>query len=61
MGETGDWATGKGHIAYPTRAQVLELAMAISRGVPGNIVEFGTWQGHSTRVIRDELWRSRVW
>jgi predicted O-methyltransferase YrrM len=61
VGEPGDWATGKGRIAYPTRAQVLELAVAISRGVPGNIIEFGTWQGHSTRVIRDELWRSRLW
>ncbi|WP_346055227.1 class I SAM-dependent methyltransferase [Amycolatopsis dongchuanensis] len=39
----------------------LELAVAISRDIPGNVVEFGTWQGHSTRVIRDELWRGRLW
>jgi hypothetical protein len=24
-------------------------------------VEFGVWKGYSTRAIRDELWRSRIW
>jgi predicted O-methyltransferase YrrM len=61
VGAEDDWSTNKGRITYPSRAQVLELAVALSRPVPGNIVEFGTWEGHSTRVIRDELWRARVW
>ncbi|GAA4658199.1 hypothetical protein [Amycolatopsis dongchuanensis] len=26
VGEPGDWLTGKGRIAYPTRAQVLDVA-----------------------------------
>lgn len=61
LGTEDDWTASKGRITYPSRAQVLELAVALSRPVPGNIVEFGTWKGHSTRVIRDELWRTRVW
>jgi hypothetical protein len=44
-----------------SRAQVLELAVQLSRPVRGNIVEFGVWKGYSTRVIRDELWRAGLW
>jgi predicted O-methyltransferase YrrM len=61
LGTPDDWANAKGRITYPSRAQVLELAYAISRPIPGHIIEFGTWQGASTRVLRDELWRSRIW
>ncbi|HEX4786980.1 MAG TPA: TylF/MycF/NovP-related O-methyltransferase [Actinospica sp.] len=61
LGEAGDWTRWKGRATLPSRAQVLELAMWISRPVPGHIMEFGVWKGYSTRVIRDELWRSKVW
>lgn len=61
VGTRGDWTAVKGKITFPTQAQVLELAVSLSRAVPGNIIEFGTWQGRSTRVIRDELWRICVW
>jgi predicted O-methyltransferase YrrM len=37
------------------------MAVQLARPVPGNIVEFGTWKGHSIRTIRDELWMSRLW
>ncbi|TNC25393.1 hypothetical protein [Amycolatopsis alkalitolerans] len=47
-------------MTYPSRAQVLELTVSLARPVPGHIVEFGTWKGASARVIRDELWRSRI-
>jgi predicted O-methyltransferase YrrM len=60
-GTPGDWAADQGRITYPSRAQVLELAFAVSRAVPGHIIEFGTWNGASTRVLRDELWHSRMW
>lgn len=61
LGTAGDWKANQGAIAYPTRAMAIEIAMSVSRNVPGNIVEFGTWKGYSTRVIRDELWRARFW
>lgn len=60
-GTPGDWAATAGRVTYPSRAQVLSLAVAVSRPVPGHIIEFGTWKGSSTRVIRDELWQSRIW
>lgn len=60
-GVRGDWTEMKGKITFPSRAQVLELAVQLSRAVPGHIVEFGVWKGYSTRVIRDELWRCRLW
>lgn len=61
LGTAGDWTANYCAIAYPTRAMAIELAMTISRNIPVNIVEFGTWKGYSTRVIRDELWRARLW
>jgi hypothetical protein len=60
-GTQDDWAATRGRITYPTRAQVLETAFFLSRAVPGNIIEFGTYQGYSMRVLRDELWRAKVW
>ncbi|MGW6504969.1 TylF/MycF/NovP-related O-methyltransferase [Nonomuraea angiospora] len=60
-GRKGDWTDLRSKVTYPSRAQVLELAVALARPVPGHIIEFGTWKGHSTRVIRDELYRSRLW
>ena len=60
-GEMGDWTVQKGKALLPTRSQVLELAMQISRPVPGHIMEFGVFKGYSARVLRDELWRCRTW
>jgi hypothetical protein len=60
-GADGDWAETAGHVTYPSRSQVLELAVQLARPVPGHIVEFGVWKGDSARVLRDELWRSAVW
>jgi hypothetical protein len=51
----------QGKVTLPTRAQVLELAFDLSRPAAGHIVEFGVWKGGSTRVLRDELWRARLW
>ncbi|GLW11995.1 hypothetical protein Misp01_71230 [Microtetraspora sp. NBRC 13810] len=60
-GRQGDWTEHRSKVTYPSRAQVLELAVALARPIPGHIIEFGTWKGYSTRVIRDELFRSRLW
>jgi len=60
-GRTGDWTDWRSRVTFPSRAQVLELAVQLARPVAGHIVEFGVWKGYSTRVIRDELWRSGVW
>jgi predicted O-methyltransferase YrrM len=60
-GSPGDWTAISGRVTYPSRAQVLALAVSMSRPIPGHIIEFGTWKGASTRVIRDELWHSRIW
>lgn len=60
-GIAGDWTEMRSRVTFPSRAQVLELAVQLSRAIPGNIVEFGVWKGYSTRVIRDELWRTRLW
>jgi predicted O-methyltransferase YrrM len=61
VGQPGDWAEASGRITYPTRGQVLELAVQIARPVPGHIMDFGVYQGYSTRIIRDELWRAKIW
>jgi hypothetical protein len=60
-GSKADWTYLRSHVTFPSRDQVLELAVQIARPITGHIVEFGVWKGYSTRVIRDELWRSRVW
>jgi predicted O-methyltransferase YrrM len=60
-GTAGDWTDLRDHVTYPSRAQVLELAVSLSRPVPGHIIEFGSWKGASTRVIRDELWQASIW
>jgi predicted O-methyltransferase YrrM len=60
-GRDGDWTELKSKVTFPSRAQVLELAVQLTRPVSGHIMEFGVWKGYSTRVIRDELFRARVW
>jgi predicted O-methyltransferase YrrM len=57
----GDWAEFKSRVTFPSRDQVLELAVQLARPVPGHIVEFGVYRGRSTRTIRDELWMTRLW
>lgn len=57
-GAPGDWETSAGRVTYVSRDQVLAFAVAVSQHVPGNIVEFGTYKGGSTRAIRDELERN---
>jgi hypothetical protein len=37
------------------------MAVQVARPVAGNIIEFGTWKGHSIRTIRDELWMTQLW
>ncbi len=61
LGRKGEWTSLRSHVTYPSRDQVVRLAVQISRPVAGNIIEFGTWKGHSIRTIRDELWMSRIW
>lgn len=61
VGQRGDWNETRGRITYPTRSQVLEIAVQIARPVPGHIMDFGVYQGYSTRIIRDELWRAKLW
>jgi predicted O-methyltransferase YrrM len=60
-GLAGDWDAWRGRVTFPSRSQVLELAVQLSRAVPGHVMEFGVWKGYSTRVIRDELWRAKCW
>jgi predicted O-methyltransferase YrrM len=57
----GDWAELRSRVTFPSRDQVLELAVQLARPVPGHIVEFGVYQGRSARTIRDELWLTRLW
>jgi hypothetical protein len=60
-GRDGDWRETAGRVTFPSRSQVIELAVQLARPVPGHIIEFGVWKGDSIRVIRDELWRSAIW
>lgn len=60
-GRDGDWSETAGHVTYPSRSQVIELAVQLARPIPGHIIEFGVWRGDSIRVVRDELWRSAIW
>jgi hypothetical protein len=43
-----------------SREATLRLAVRLSLGVSGNIVEFGVADGGSTRIIRNELLRHRI-
>jgi hypothetical protein len=60
-GSAGDWPRVRGKVTYPSRAQVMELAVHLSRPVPGRLIEFGVWKGHSVRAMRDALWRYALW
>lgn len=61
VGAPDDWRDLGNRAGYVSRAQVLELAVQLARATPGNIVEFGVWQGASTRLLRAELTWSSLW
>jgi hypothetical protein len=61
VGRQGEWPDLRSRITYPSRDQVVRLAVQVARPVPGHIIEFGTWKGHSVRTMRDELWMSAIW
>jgi hypothetical protein len=50
-----DWNFIEPRCSFVPREQVLGMVVELSKGVPGNIIEFGVWQGHSTRVLREAL------
>lgn len=52
-----DWSYLKAREAFLPRGLVLELAVRAAHLIPGNIVEFGVAEGHSTRVLRRALTR----
>jgi hypothetical protein len=52
------WEQLRKTVTFPSRKQVLELSVALSKRVPGHIVEFGVAQGDSTRVLRRASARS---
>ena len=47
-----EWIYLKSRTALLPREAILEMAVRLSFKIPGNIVEFGVGEGHSTRVIR---------
>lgn len=47
-----DWSYLKTRTAFPSRDAVLQMAVRLSFEVPGDIIEFGVFDGNSTRVIR---------
>jgi hypothetical protein len=48
-GRAGGWVDWRSRVTFPSRAQVLELAVQLARPVTGHIIEFGVWKGYSTR------------
>jgi hypothetical protein len=50
-----DWSSLRGKCNCLSRDFTLEIAVRLSLLVPGNIVEFGVYQGHSTRAIQRSL------
>ncbi|QSX73837.1 class I SAM-dependent methyltransferase [Lysobacter arenosi] len=53
-----DWGYLDRRITVTPKRTVLELCVALSRRVPGNIVEFGVAKGESTRILRRALGHS---
>ncbi|MFI6933865.1 TylF/MycF/NovP-related O-methyltransferase [Streptomyces sp. NPDC050287] len=54
-GATAEWAPLRRKCNLPSRDLVLELAVRLSLPVRGDVVEFGVYQGDSTRTIRRVL------
>jgi methyltransferase family protein len=53
----GTWPELRRRVAFPGHDMVLELAVELAVGVPGNVIEFGVAYGNSTRVLRRALRR----
>ena len=56
-----DWPSLKRRLTPISRNLVLEMAVRLAEGVPGNIIEFGVAEGHSTRTIRRTLRSVERW
>jgi Methyltransferase domain len=49
---SAEWLEVRRRVVTPSYDLVLEMAARLAHGVPGNIIEFGVFQGDSTRVLR---------
>ena len=59
----GEWRELRRQVAAPSYDLVIEIATRLAYRVPGNIIEFGVFQGRSTRVLRralDHLQRGQI-
>lgn len=56
--EALEWEYLNRRMTVTPKRSVLNLCVALSRHVPGNIVEFGVANGESTRILRRALGRS---
>jgi Macrocin-O-methyltransferase (TylF) len=52
------WEQLQNRVTFPTRKFALELSVALSEQVPGDIIEFGVAEGGSTRILRGASRRS---
>lgn len=53
-----EWDYLRPRVNFASRSLVLELCVQLVQRVPGNIIEFGVAEGHSTRVLRRASRRS---
>ena len=53
-----EWDYLRPRVNFAPRNLVLELCVQLAQRVPGNIIEFGVAEGHSTRVLRRSSRRS---
>jgi hypothetical protein len=53
----GEWRDVRRQVAPPSHDVVIEFATRLAYRVPGNIIEFGVFEGRSTRVLRRALHR----
>ena len=51
----GEWLDVRRRVAPPSHDMVIEIATRLAYRVRGNIIEFGVFKGHSTRVLRRTL------
>jgi len=59
----GAWLDVRRRVVPPSYDLVIEIATRLAYRVPGNIIEFGVFKGHSTRVLRralDQLQRGQI-
>ena len=52
-----DWAYVKPRLSIVPRRILIDLAVRLAYPIPGDIVEFGVWEGQSTRDILESLRR----